>query len=172
VDGMEAIIGIVEINSDGFEVEAREEETGRRRFGGRNNGDGAALHFPLPLSVRGRMTAVHCVAAQRERRLSVGALKVGDIGPVLGRSGPVVGGLGKMKNGVEARLAANENGPKSRGLQNKPFQILNRILDSKSNDSNIFKLVLNWVQTGINSNKLFGDFSNLKLFKISLNIQI
>jgi hypothetical protein len=83
----------------------------------------------------------------------------------------VVGGLGKMKNGVEARLAANENGPKSRGRQNKPFQILNRILDSKSNDSNIFKLVLNWVQTGINSNKLFEDFSNLKLFKISLNIQ-
>jgi hypothetical protein len=36
---MEAVIGVVDINSDGFKIEAREEELGRRRFGGRNNGD-------------------------------------------------------------------------------------------------------------------------------------
>jgi hypothetical protein len=56
----------------------------------------------------------------------------------------VVGGLRKMKMEQEPDWGANENGPKSRGLQNKAFQILNRFLDSKSKDSNIFKLVLNW----------------------------
>jgi hypothetical protein len=40
-------------------------------------------------------------------------------------------------------------------------------LGSKSKDSNIFKLNLNWGQIGINSNELFEDFSNLELFKIS-----
>jgi hypothetical protein len=37
---------------------------------------------------------------------------------------------------------------------------------------NIFKLNLNGVQTRINSNKLFEDFSNLKLLEIDLNNQI
>jgi hypothetical protein len=31
---------------------------------------------------------------------------------------------------------------------------------------------MNWVQTKINLNNFFKDFSKLKLFKISLNIQI
>jgi hypothetical protein len=39
--------------------------------------------------------------------------------------------------------------------QNKTFQILNRILDTKIKDSNIFKLYLNWSQTKINLNNLF-----------------
>jgi hypothetical protein len=45
-------------------------------------------------------------------------------------------------------------------------------LSSKVKDSNIFKLDLNWIQTRINLNKLFEDFSNLELWKIDLNIQI
>jgi RNA recognition motif-containing protein len=45
-------------------------------------------------------------------------------------------------------------------------------LGSKSKDSNIFKLDLNWSQTKINLNKIFKDFSNLELLKIDLNIQI
>jgi hypothetical protein len=64
---MEAVIGVVDINSDGFKIEAREEELGRHRFGGRNNGDRAALHFPLPPSVRGRTAAAHGVVAHRDR---------------------------------------------------------------------------------------------------------
>jgi hypothetical protein len=42
----------------------------------------------------------------------------------------------------------------------------------KTKDSNTFNQNLNWGQTKINLNKLFEDFSNLKLLKISLNIQI
>jgi hypothetical protein len=45
-------------------------------------------------------------------------------------------------------------------------------LDSKFKDSNIFKPNLNLDQTKINLNKLFKDFSNLELLKISLNMQI
>jgi hypothetical protein len=64
---MEAVIGVADINSDGFKIDAGEEELGRRRFGGRNNGDRAALHFPLPPSVRRRTAAVHGVVAHRDR---------------------------------------------------------------------------------------------------------
>jgi hypothetical protein len=39
-------------------------------------------------------------------------------------------------------------------------------------DPNIFKLNLNTIQTRINLNKFFENFTNLELFKISLNIQI
>jgi hypothetical protein len=42
----------------------------------------------------------------------------------------------------------------------------------KSLVSNNFKLNLNWSQTKVNLNELFQGFSNLELFKISLNIQI
>jgi hypothetical protein len=42
----------------------------------------------------------------------------------------------------------------------------------KTKDSNTFKSKFELRQTKINLNKLFEDFSNLKLFKISLNIQI
>jgi hypothetical protein len=52
------------------------------------------------------------------------------------------------------------------------FRFYSRLLDSKSKDPNIFKLNLNWIQTQINLNKLFENFTNLELFKISLNIQI
>jgi hypothetical protein len=51
-------------------------------------------------------------------------------------------------------------------------KILFKNLGFKSNDLNKFKLNLNWCQTKINLTKLFEVFSNLKLFKISLNIQI
>jgi hypothetical protein len=67
---MEVVTGAVEINSDGFKVEAGEEESGRRRLGGRNNADGAVLHFPLPPSARGRMAVAH-VAVHRELKLDV-----------------------------------------------------------------------------------------------------
>jgi hypothetical protein len=39
-------------------------------------------------------------------------------------------------------------------------------------DPNIFKLNLNRIQTRINLNNFFENFTNLDLFKISLNIQI
>jgi hypothetical protein len=45
-------------------------------------------------------------------------------------------------------------------------------LSSKIKDSNTFKQNLSWGKTKINLNKHLEDFLNLKLFKISLNIQI
>jgi hypothetical protein len=54
----------------------------------------------------------------------------------------------------------------------KSFQFLNKDLSSKVKDLNIFNLDSNWIETRINLNKLFEGFSNLELFKISLNIQI
>jgi hypothetical protein len=47
-----------------------------------------------------------------------------------------------------------------------------RFLDSKFKDLNTFKPNLKWGQTRIDLNKLFEYFSNLEIFKISLNIQI
>jgi hypothetical protein len=52
------------------------------------------------------------------------------------------------------------------------LQFLNKNLGFKFQDSNTSKPNLNWSQTKVNLNKLFKDFSNLELFKISLNIQI
>jgi hypothetical protein len=52
------------------------------------------------------------------------------------------------------------------------FWIYYKDLGFKSNDSNIFNQNLKWGQTKINLNKPFIDFSNLELYKISLNIQI
>jgi hypothetical protein len=57
-------------------------------------------------------------------------------------------------------------------LQKLFFQFSNKDLSLKIKDSNAFKPNLNWSKLGINLNKLFGGFSNLKLLKISLNIQI
>jgi hypothetical protein len=50
------------------------------------------------------------------------------------------------------------------------FKFLIKNLSSNKIDLNIFKLNLNGVQTRINSNKLFEDFSNLEVLKIDLNI--
>jgi hypothetical protein len=50
--------------------------------------------------------------------------------------------------------------------------LIHRKGDSNQWVSNNFKLNLNWSQTKINLNKLFEGFTNLELFKISLNIQI
>jgi hypothetical protein len=36
----------------------------------------------------------------------------------------------------------------------------------------MFKLNLNWIQTRINSNQYFEDFSNWEILEIGLNIQI
>jgi preprotein translocase subunit SecB len=52
------------------------------------------------------------------------------------------------------------------------FRIYFKDLGFKSKDSNICNRNLKWGQVGINLNKLFKDFSNLEVFKISLNIQI
>jgi hypothetical protein len=50
------------------------------------------------------------------------------------------------------------------------FKFLIKNLSSNKIVLNIFKLNLNGVQTRINSNKLFEDFSNLEVLKIDLNI--
>jgi hypothetical protein len=57
------------------------------------------------------------------------------------------------------------------GCRNKVFEFI-QDLGFETKDLNTFKLNLNLAQTKINLNKLFNDFSNLKLLKISLNIQI
>jgi hypothetical protein len=77
---------------------------------------------------------------------------------------PSIGWLG------ERRCLPTRFGLKSElGSQNR-ISNLNKVLGiKKSKDLNTFKLGLNWSQTRINSNKLFEDFSNLK---IDLNIQI
>jgi hypothetical protein len=55
----------------------------------------------------------------------------------------------------------------------KPFHnYQTKIWVLKFEDSNTSKPNLNWSQTKVNLNKLFEYFSNLELFKISLNIQI
>jgi hypothetical protein len=106
-----------------------------------------------------------------------GSLGVGSWGmtPGVRRAGP--GGcwdLGRLRQFPKKNKVGcqGEQGQKWEGLQKTTFRILNQILGSKSKDSNIFKLDLNWSQTKINLNKIFKDFSNLELLKIDLNIQI
>jgi hypothetical protein len=52
------------------------------------------------------------------------------------------------------------------------FGFQTRFWIPKPKDSNTFELNLNWGQTKINLNKLFGGFSSLELLKISFNVQI
>jgi hypothetical protein len=52
------------------------------------------------------------------------------------------------------------------------FEFLFKDFDSKQRVLNIFKPNLNWTQKRINSKHIFEYFSNLKLLKIDLNMQI
>jgi hypothetical protein len=54
------------------------------------------------------------------------------------------------------------------GCREIPFKF-SQGLEFKNQGIFIFS---DWIQSGINSNKHFEGFSNLELFKISLNIQI
>jgi hypothetical protein len=60
----------------------------------------------------------------------------------------------------------------NRNARRNSFSNSNKVLDLKLKYANTFKPNLNWGQTKINLNTLFEVFSNLKLLKISLNIQI
>jgi hypothetical protein len=90
-----------------------------------------------------------------------------DLGLLMGRKpkafGPVQVENGGLLEGFWSELHM--------GYRNKVFKFI-QDLGLKTKDSNTFKLNLYWGQTKINLNKLFKDFSNLELFKISLNIQI
>jgi hypothetical protein len=55
---------------------------------------------------------------------------------------------------------------------NDPEHTCDEYLVLASKPGMTLKLNLNWIQTRINLNKLFEDFSNLEHFKISLNMQI
>jgi hypothetical protein len=52
------------------------------------------------------------------------------------------------------------------------LNINSNLLDLNQSFSNNFKQNMSWSQTKINLNKLFEDFSNMKLWKIDSNIQI
>jgi hypothetical protein len=81
--------------------------------------------------------------------------------------GPVMVEMKEKQSGLSKDLGRIVN-----RLQKNAFPIYSRFLDSKQKFSNNFKLNLNWSQIRIDLIKLFEYFSNLKLFKISLNIQI
>jgi hypothetical protein len=46
------------------------------------------------------------------------------------------------------------------------FELIQGFLEFKSKALNIFKPNLNWVQNRINSNNLFGNFSNTKFWNL------
>jgi hypothetical protein len=46
------------------------------------------------------------------------------------------------------------------------FKIISRIRDSNQGGLNIFKPNFNWIQNKVNSNKLFGKFSNMEIWKL------
>jgi hypothetical protein len=108
-------------------------------------------------------------------------------GPRVGRRGAERNGpkdrLGKLdawwKSGKigAGRLGWNEEMDHNWGLrkwaaEKKSIQIFIKDLDLKPKIQIVLNQNLNWGQTKINLNTLYKDFSNLKLFKISLNIQI
>jgi hypothetical protein len=94
-------------------------------------------------------------------------------GPWVGVAGWAECHLGQRgeKQRKKVGWAARMTGPKSRvGCRKFLFKFWIKDLNSNKIVLNIFKLNLNGVQTRINSNKLFEDFSNLEVLKIGLNI--
>jgi hypothetical protein len=98
---------------------------------------------------------------------------------VLGRSGPHWPGTQTGADESQRKMSWAENFfsaefDKNRivGCRQIPFKINQSFWVQISKIQILLDWKLNWGQTKINLKKLFKDFSNLELFKISLNIQI